>query len=393
MTAAHQTTPPLRVVELANFQRSRGGSFTPMLQAVLREVAGRGWAAEAVFFEEAGESEWIDSLRADGVVVHLAPTKLMSSRTGRRRWLAKELGRSDVQTVFHTHFTSWDVPTLLSANRRRGDAVFWHVHTAISTNPFVLARGNIKFRLMARGVETTFCPAPNICDGLIRMGARPDRVHFLPSALQTDLFPLLDEEERRAARDRLELPREATVLLHFGWHFHLKGNDIFLATLKRLVESDPSRMWIGESRGGGEETSALATELGLGDRVRILEPVENAATLFGGADVVVSSSRNEGMAYAVLESLCSGTPVVATNIPGHAYIGKHVKACRIVDMDPDALAAGIIETLDRTPAAAAAEAAAGRQWLAENLNVEAIATQLADRYEEAAERRRRGRAG
>jgi glycosyltransferase involved in cell wall biosynthesis len=380
----------MRVVELANFQRSRGGSFVPMLRAVLGEVRRRGWEAEAVFFEDARDSEWIQSLLDDGIVVHFAPRATARSRRARRRWLARELAGSSEPTVFHSHFTSWDVASLLSADRKRGDVVFWHVHTAISRNPIVIARGNVKFRVLGRGVEATFCPAPNIRDGIVKMGGRPDRVQFLPSALDTDLFPLLDAEERLEARRRLELPREATVLLHFGWHFHLKGSDIFLETLRRLIELDPDRTWIGESRGGGEETSGLAEKLGIADRVRILEPVENPATLFGSADVMLSSSREEGMAYAVLESLCSGTPVVATNIPGHAYIGEHVAACRIVEQDADALAQSVLETLRRSPEQAAAEAEAGREWLVENLNVSAIATQLADAYEEAINRRRSG---
>ena len=382
---ASQPKPPLRVVELANFQRTGGGSFVPMLQAVLGEVRSRGWGAEAVFFATAGESDWVKSLEDEGIVVHLAPEELQRSRGARRRWLAREFAGSDVPTVFHSHFTSWDVAAALSVNRARGDRVFWHVHTAISKNPLVVARGNVKFRVLARRVERTFCPAPNICDGIVAMGAKPDQVQFLPSALDTDLFPLLGAEERAAARERLDLPPDAVVLLHFGWHFHLKGNDIFLHTLKHLIDNEPGRLWIGESRGGGEETAELARALGIADNVRILEPVETAAMLFGAADVVVSSSREEGMAYAVLESLCSGTPVVATNIPGHAFIGEHVDACRIVEKTPEALAAGIVATLDRAPEQADREARDGRQWLVENLNVATIATQLADAYGEAVE--------
>ena len=83
-----------------------------------------------------------------------------------------------------------------------------------------------------------------------------------------------------------------------------------------------------------------AAELGIADRFRLIPPVEDVRTVHGAADVMVSSSREEGMAYAVLESLASGTAVVATAIPGHAVIGEQVDACRLTSIDAGEIDAG-----------------------------------------------------
>ena len=373
----------MRVVQLPNFQRERAGSFIPLLVAIFAEVRERGWHAEAVLFEATRRAAWVHELRDAGAEITFAPQEVEGSRRRRRRWLARELRGRREPLLLHTHFTLWDVPALFAARRERGDVVFWHVHTALSRDPAVVARGLVKFALLGRRVDQILAPAPNIAEGIQRLGAPRDRVHFVPTALDVERFPLLEADRRKSARRQLDLPADAGILLHFGWHFHLKGNDIFLQTLKCLIDEHPERDWLGVSRGGEEDTAALAREMGIGEHLRILPPVPSILTLFGAADVLLSSSREEGMAYAVLESLAIGTPVVATNIPGHAYIGDHVGACRVVARDPGALAAGVIATLERTPQEAMAETEQAREWLGENLSTGRVARRLADMYADA----------
>ena len=89
------------------------------------------------------------------------------------------------------------------------------------------------------------------------------------------------------------------------------------------------------------------------------------------------------MAYSVVESLASGTPVVATPIPGHTLVGRNVEALRIKGHDHASLAAGVIETLGRSEAQAAIQAAQAREWISENLSLEGNASRLLNLYEEA----------
>lgn len=115
--------------------------------------------------------------------------------------------------------------------------------------------------------------------------------------------------------------------------------------------------------------------------MRVQEPVRDQVQLHAAADVQVASSKREGMAYAVLESLCVGTPVVATNIPGHSFLGREIDACRIVAHTPEALADAVEATLARPPEVAAAETAQARGWIAANLATEKVVSRLLDVYE------------
>ena len=371
-----------RLVQLLHFDRAEGGSFALMIRGVLRAAVDSGWRAEVAVFETDFERPWLEDLAAVGARVHIAPAALAGDRAGQVRWLIETIGAGG-PTVLHTHFTTWDIAASRAAPKLGSpSAVFWHVHSALSKHPAIVARTMFKFAVIGRGVDGFLCPAPNQADGVRRRLARRRRVHFLPSALDTNAFPLLDMERRRAAREELGLPADAWVLLHFGWHTYLKGTDRFLKTLAALPEHE-GRPVHGVIRGGGDEMADLVAELGIGDRAHAQGPIDEIATLFGAADALVASSRNEGMAYSVLESLCSGTPVVATDIPGHAYIADGAEACRVVAHEIEALADGVRETLDRPSEQVAAEAEQSRKWVVDELGIEVISARLLSLYAEA----------
>ncbi len=66
-----------------------------------------------------------------------------------------------------------------------------------------------------------------------------------------------------------------------------------------------------------EPLARLARELGVADKVELLGQVSDIAALLARADALVSSSRFEGMPYAVLEAMCAGVAVLASDLPAH----------------------------------------------------------------------------
>jgi glycosyltransferase involved in cell wall biosynthesis len=370
MSATARPTPA-RLIQMAEYGEQRPGSFIPMLTAVFEAARERGWAFDAVFPSTVESAPWVAELREAGVEVHFCPTK---GRRARGRWLRQTFPDDGLPTLVHTHFTGWDMPAVTNFGRRRDAAIVWHLHTTLGTSLVAKARNALKFATFGRRVTAMLCPAENIAaDARARMAPR-GKVHFVPSAVRLESFPLLTPEERREARARLDVPDDATVLLHFGWHWYLKGGDIFLGTVSEL-RARGHRDLLGIERGGEDAFPEIAS-LGLDKVVRLQPMVPDSRELFAAADVLVTSSRSEGMAYAVLEALCCGTPVVATDIPGHAYIGEHVAACRIVRQDPALIADGVEATLGRSAEEIAAEAAQARDWIGGHLGVGANAERL-----------------
>jgi glycosyltransferase involved in cell wall biosynthesis len=68
------------------------------------------------------------------------------------------------------------------------------------------------------------------------------------------------------------------------------------------------------------------------------------AVCYQRATVVVVPSRAEGFGLPVIEAMAAGAPVVATAIPALTEVAGG--AARLVEPDPETLAAGIVELLE-----------------------------------------------
>ena len=353
----------MRVVHLARYGGPYAGSFVAMVRAVAAACARRGWDCEAVFDPQARDRDWYPELSAE-----------LPVRTGRgdAGFVADLLAESAGPTLLHTHFTGFDLPALTAARRRPQTAVVWHLHTRLDSGPVAAARNALKFGVLGRRVDRIVCAGPGIAAVARRRLAR--RVEVLPNAIDADRFPSATDEERRAARRRLDLPADRPVLVHFGWDWEMKGGDLFVAAARELA-----------ARG----TDAVPLSIGAAaarDGLVVRPPSHDVRQVYAAADVFVSSSPAEGDPYSVLEALATGTPVVAAP-RSHGEAGERVAACRVAERTPAAFADAIAATLERPRDAAAADRAEARDWILRERDLRAWADRVTDVYERAAARR------
>lgn len=155
--------------------------------------------------------------------------------------------------------------------------------------------------------------------------ADPAKVEVVPPGVDLATFAPGD---RAAARRRVGLPEDALVVQFVGRIQPLKAPDVLLRAAAELVRRDPElarRLVIpilgGPSGSGLEHPDSLqelAEELGLTDRVRFVPPVSRTelADWYRAADLVAVPSHNESFGLVAVESLASGTPVVAARVGG-----------------------------------------------------------------------------
>lgn len=373
-----------RLLHLAAYASPQTGSFVPFVSSVLSAAQGRGWDAGAVFPAAAAGRDWIEELRGAALGVELAS----GSRRVLTRWLGERLGDGAEPTILHTHFTSYDVAAALAARRRPDVHVYWHVHTVLSGRPRALLGNALKLSLLGRYVDRILTPSADVAVELTRRLARREKVSVFPNAIDPEAFPASSPEQRAACRRELGLPQDAGVLLHFGRDWHLKDGDAFLDALAVLVGQ--GRSVVGLVNQGGEAAQRAARLRGLEANVRLVGTLPQAQKLYGAADVLVSCSRGETMPFTVTEALCSGIPVVASDLAGHRYLGDRLDACTIVPRDAGRTAAAIAAFLDADPARRARQQLAARAWIEQHLDVRVAAQRLLDDYEETL--RRAGRA-
>jgi glycosyltransferase involved in cell wall biosynthesis len=167
-----------------------------------------------------------------------------------------------------------------------------------------LRRARIAFRRAA-----LVCPVNAHLQRAIEGYGIRARFRVVPNTVDTGVF--------RPA----EMPREKPPIriVNVALHVEVKGLDVLLRGFASLASGRPELTL--DLVGEGPTTQALralAAELGMEGRVRFAGalPREQVADRLRASDVFALSSHSENMPLAVLEALCCGLPVVATDVGG-----------------------------------------------------------------------------
>ena len=202
-------------------------------------------------------------------------------------------------------------------------------------------------------------------------GATPGRVEIVPPGVDHAFF---SPGDRRGARTALGLG-DHPVLLFVGRIQALKGLDVAVRALASLDDPEAVLVVVGGASGkDGEaylgDVEALAASLGVGARIRFVEPQPHhlLSSYYRAADVCLVPSRSESFGLVALEAAACGTPVVAAAVGGLRTLVDHGHSGFLVEgRDPEVFAAYTEELLTNPVLAAsmsvaAATRATGYTW-------------------------------
>jgi glycosyltransferase involved in cell wall biosynthesis len=142
---------------------------------------------------------------------------------------------------------------------------------------------------------------------------------------------------RSEARDALGLPEDAFTCLVLGRLNSWKGQEVLARALAEPVLRERGAIglvagdaWPGEDR-YERGLEVLRSELGLGDRLRLLGFRDDLDALYGAADVVcVPSTRPEPLGLVALEAAAASKCVVASDTGGLPEIVRDGETGRLV---------------------------------------------------------------
>lgn len=296
----------LSVLELALGQQKRGHDVVV--------VAGRIPPGEASM-EHLAEELGVPHVHLGSLQREVSPTSDLATIRALRTQL-----RDRRPQVLHTHTakagTTGRIATI-TAGRARPGAVVHTFHGHVLSGYFSPARERVYRgieRALAHVTDRIVAVSDEVRDDLVRLHvAPPEKIAVIPYGFDLDARVHTDAETRHRKRQELGAGDHELVI---GWAGRLTEIKQPLALVRVCAAVQGSMLVLA---GDGElraEVEALAAELGVADRVRLLGYVDDIGDWYAAFDAVILASLNEGAPVVAIEAQAAGLPVVATDAGG-----------------------------------------------------------------------------
>jgi D-inositol-3-phosphate glycosyltransferase len=181
----------------------------------------------------------------------------------------------------------------------------------------------------------------------------------------------VSERDRRQAREKLGIPADTTLLLNVGVLEPRKGQGPLIAAMDQVRRRHPNTLLsiVGHHPSPyGLALAEFTERTGLGGWVDLVPIQRDPTPWFQAADLFVNSSDVESLPRSILEAVCCGLPVLASDVFGaREMISDGRSGWLFEPNDTDALAVALLRALETEPSRRRAMAAAAfdelRDWL------------------------------
>lgn len=202
-------------------------------------------------------------------------------------------------------------------------SLFWKLYYRLALSRFGHVFFNSSF---IRNEALALLPA------LARSSSVLPNIYALPEPVGAD--------GRLQARDKLGLPRDATIVSNAGWLIPRKRFDVFLKTAGVLCREIPNSRFV--IAGDGSERARLqelAKAEGLEDRVHWLGWCEDVASVYAATDAVLFNTDWDAVARTPIEAGVLGVNIVCSELNGGLRDLFNDPPWILPDHDPEKLAA------------------------------------------------------
>lgn len=177
--------------------------------------------------------------------------------------------------------------------------------------------------------------------------------------------------DRRLARRKLGIADDTTLLLNVGVLEPRKGQGLLLSAMDwlRKIRPEVRLSILGHHESAfGQAMADTTTESNMGEWVDLVPVQQDPTPWFQAADIFVNSSDVESLPRSILEAVCCGLPVVATDVFGAREMIRDGHTGWLCEPnDAEALTVGMLRALESTPEQRESVASAAyeslRDWL------------------------------
>jgi glycosyltransferase involved in cell wall biosynthesis len=216
-------------------------------------------------------------------------------------------------------------------------------------------------------------------DRVRHTGIPGSRVVTIHNGIDPDRFARLPDQA--SARVSLGLPADRVLIGGVGQLARYKGYDVLIRAFALVADRYPQVDLAIAGKGPlREELEALATQLGVRDRVHFLGFQSDVLRVLAALDIYALASMCEAFPYALLEAMAAGLPILATSVGGVPEVmepgvtGHLVAPGRVDDM------AGALKGLVDSASTRARMGAAARERVARHFHQRDSARRTVDVY-------------
>jgi glycosyltransferase involved in cell wall biosynthesis len=246
-----------------------------------------------------------DLAQQEGIESHLISCRGQLDRTVPAT--IRALAAATNADLIHAHGYKADVYAYI-AMRRTNTPLVSTCHTWYDDNRLVWLYGVIDRRVL-RSYAAVIAVSDDVRQRLLHAGVPTNHIHFIRNGIDLRPFTNATPSLRHLA---------APEGLLIGWVGRLtrdKGPDLFLQAIAQLRPTSPSARYILVGEGPFRpECERLITSLALTDIVHLLGQRSDMPAVYASCDLLVSSSRLEGLPMAILEGMASTLPWVAPQV-------------------------------------------------------------------------------
>lgn len=317
------------------------------------------------------------------VVVMRMRHSLDAAAAGR---LIRLIRQRDVELVItHSSRDSWIASFAARAARVRGLVRTRHLSVPISRSPL-----NVIYRIPDAIVTTAECIRARMVQW---NGMRGERIVSIPTGVRLELFdPAVQADD---LRQELGIPEGVPVVTKIGVLRSWKRHEVFLEGARRLLREFPEARFLVVGEGPRlDHVRALVRELGLGGAVLMTGYRADIPRILAISDLsVLTSSGNEGVPQAMVQSLAMEVPVVATDAGGVSEVVRDgITGLLVPPNDPEALADRMALLLSNREYGRSL-ARSGRKLVEAEFGLERMIDRLEELYGSLFRNGRRGREG
>ena len=217
--------------------------------------------------------------------------------------------------IVHTHLFKSDIHGRLAARMAGTPVIISTLHNCHSwaKNPIL---GGI-YGASARLADHIIAVSDEVRDYAIRY------THISPSKVTTiaNAIPLARFGNNRSAGEAIRreygVPMDAPLIGIIARLTEQKDHDNFLHSAQGILENAPNAYFLIVGNGPLEsDLKAMAVSLGIQKSVIFCGIRQDIPAVMAALDILVFSSRWEGLPVALLEGMASSLPIVATNVGG-----------------------------------------------------------------------------